>query len=199
MLLKICRKRFIKTISRPSDTRSAPSGSCIVDFSILSLHSLLCAAAMHDGRWTNNLLANRTSFRWTVSLNFGSADVHSSHPHPRGQFHWRVWCAIICLLRNHALLNTHICIHLAIPRCSFHLAHKLRVACLVFRNSMNCPHWFCSLWRLDNEFSRSWYDPREPINTDAAAPTCSRDCCRCASSTQPFLRTASSCCCDSRS
>ena len=115
---------------------------------------------MHDGRCTNNLLANRTSFRRTVSLNFGAADVHSSRPHPQGQFDWRVWCAIICPLRNHALLNTHICIHLEIPRCSIHRAHKIRVASLVFGNPMNCPHWFCSLWRLDNESSRSWYDPR---------------------------------------
>ena len=110
---------------------------------------------MHDGRCTNNLLANRTSFRSSPSSEAiplaGLVRDHlSSHESCLTQYH----------PLNRAFLKSFTCIHLAIPRCSFHLAHKLRVVSLLFRNSMNCPHWFCSLWRLDNEFSRTWYDPR---------------------------------------
>ena len=69
-------------------------------------------------------------------------------------------CGARSSVLSRIILNTHICNHLEIPQCSIHLAHKIRVASLVFRNLMTCPHWFGSLWRLDNESSRSWYDPR---------------------------------------
>ena len=136
----------------------------------------------------------------------GSGDVHSSRPHPRRQFHWRVWCAIICTLRNHASLitipyivassNPSPEIHLEIPRCSFHLAQNpRRISCLQKLYALSALVLLLLTSRRRILAFLAWF--WRTLHTDAAVPTCSRDCSLCAPSTQPFLRPASFCCCDS--
>ena len=172
MLLHVCRKRFIKKKSRPGDTRSAPSGSCLIHFSILSLCSLLWVATMHDGMdalmtfWQTgrpfvgpylSKSALEMYIRLVLILGGSSTGGSSARSSVLSKIMQHSIPSLISFLRQilhlKFILKSHGAPFILLTKSASHLLPP-ETLCTV----RTC---FCSLQRVDDEFSRSWYDSGE--------------------------------------
>ena len=150
-----------------------------ISFSILPLHSSLCAATMHDEM-------DPLTTCWQLGHPLVGPYLSTSA--------LRMYIRLARILDGSSTGGSggrSSRVRLEVRRHSLPSPHELSASYLVHRESVNCSYGCCSLWCQNNEPSCSRHDPCKHSVLSAMVPACSCDRCLRASSTRLSLRTAS--------